>query len=256
MRPVRRRGAGQPSPRSSSSSGRSGTAVCAARRSIGRRAAARAAPTPVTMDVAPRSAACCCSRPLRHDRQLPAQFADLCLHLAQTGLRAARAGNQDQIPARSPRQTPCRLPQQPLGSVALHRTPDPPRRHDGHPGRPLITSRTHMHRRQPTAASHTAERRDDVVAVAKTLRCGHDAQADSFARPRRRRSLMTRRPPRVRIRARKPCFFERRRWLGWKVRFTACSLGRGFVRDHPQPGTRTQKKTSAGAHGDRRENTE
>lgn len=43
-------------------------------------------------------------------------------------------------------------------------------------------------------------------------------QAESFARPRRRRDARIERPARVRIRRRKPCFFERRRVFGWKVR--------------------------------------
>ena len=41
-------------------------------------------------------------------------------------------------------------------------------------------------------------------------------------RPLRRRDFSTARPALVDIRARKPCFFARRRVLGWKVRFT-CS---------------------------------
>jgi hypothetical protein len=45
-------------------------------------------------------------------------------------------------------------------------------------------------------------------------------QADSRARPRRRRVLITARPARVRIRCRNPCFFFRFRLFGWKVRFT------------------------------------
>jgi len=49
-------------------------------------------------------------------------------------------------------------------------------------------------------------------------------QAESLARPRRRRPLITARPARVRIRRRKPCFFLRFRLLGWKVRFTQCLL--------------------------------
>jgi hypothetical protein len=45
-------------------------------------------------------------------------------------------------------------------------------------------------------------------------------QAESFARPRRRRVFRTLRPARVRIRRRNPCFLLRFRWFGWKVRFT------------------------------------
>ena len=45
-------------------------------------------------------------------------------------------------------------------------------------------------------------------------------QADSRLRPFRRRAFRTARPPRVAIRARKPCFIDRRFLLGWYVRFT------------------------------------
>lgn len=40
-------------------------------------------------------------------------------------------------------------------------------------------------------------------------------QADRRARPLSRRDFNTARPARVLMRARKPCFFERRRWFGW-----------------------------------------
>lgn len=43
-------------------------------------------------------------------------------------------------------------------------------------------------------------------------------QAESFARPFWRRAARIERPARVRIRRRKPCFLERRRVFGWKVR--------------------------------------
>ena len=45
-------------------------------------------------------------------------------------------------------------------------------------------------------------------------------QAESRARPRRRRVFTTLRPAWVRIRRRNPCFLLRFRWFGWKVRFT------------------------------------
>ena len=45
-------------------------------------------------------------------------------------------------------------------------------------------------------------------------------QADSRLRPFRRRAFNTARPARVDMRERKPCFFARRRLLGWNVRFT------------------------------------
>ena len=46
-------------------------------------------------------------------------------------------------------------------------------------------------------------------------------QAERRFRPRERRDCSTARPPRVRIRRRKPCVFFRLRLLGWNVRFTA-----------------------------------
>ena len=45
--------------------------------------------------------------------------------------------------------------------------------------------------------------------------------ADSRVRPLRRRVRMIARPPRVRIRARKPCRLARLRLFGWWVRFTS-----------------------------------
>ena len=45
-------------------------------------------------------------------------------------------------------------------------------------------------------------------------------QADRRRRPLSRRERRTLRPARVAMRERKPCFFARRRLLGWNVRFT------------------------------------
>ncbi len=54
----------------------------------------------------------------------------------------------------------------------------------------------------------------------RLLRRAASSQADSLERPLARRALRIARPPAVAIRARKPCFFERRRLFGWNVRFT------------------------------------
>ena len=51
------------------------------------------------------------------------------------------------------------------------------------------------------------------------------AQADSLARPRRRRAFTIACPARVRMRARNPCLRERRRLFGWNVRFTVRPSG-------------------------------
>ena len=53
---------------------------------------------------------------------------------------------------------------------------------------------------------------------------GADGQADSAARPLRRRAAMMARPARVRIRRRKPWVRLRRRLLGWKVRLLTGGL--------------------------------
>jgi hypothetical protein len=50
-------------------------------------------------------------------------------------------------------------------------------------------------------------------------------QAESLWRPLARRDFKMARPARVFIRWRKPCFLERRRLFGWKVRFTHASSG-------------------------------
>lgn len=53
----------------------------------------------------------------------------------------------------------------------------------------------------------------------------HDRQADRRSRPLLRREARMARPARVRIRARKPWVFARRRLLGWNVRFMAQTPG-------------------------------
>ena len=70
-----------------------------------------------------------------------------------------------------------------------------------------------------------------VKSAGSTMRCARGStgvsQADSLARPLRRRAARMARPARVDMRRRKPCVFERRRLLGWKVRLvvTAILLG-------------------------------
>lgn len=57
------------------------------------------------------------------------------------------------------------------------------------------------------------------------------AQAEMRSRPLARRAARIERPARVRIRARKPWFFARRRLLGWNVRF----MIRLLAREGPEP---------------------
>jgi hypothetical protein len=70
-------------------------------------------------------------------------------------------------------------------------------------------------------------RRDSPTALAQQFETrsipNSMDQADSRARPRSRRALRMARPARVLMRCRKPCFFARRRLLGWKVLFTRTS---------------------------------
>lgn len=77
-------------------------------------------------------------------------------------------------------------------------------------------------------------------------------QAVSFARPLLRRLLTIARPARVRIRRRNPCTRERRRLLGWNVRFplvTADSLFRGGLVSRARCRTRAGLLTAPDSTG-------
>ena len=56
-----------------------------------------------------------------------------------------------------------------------------------------------------------------------TSRASPGSQAESSARPLRRRAARMARPARVRMRSRKPCVLARRRLFGWKVRLLTCT---------------------------------
>ena len=58
------------------------------------------------------------------------------------------------------------------------------------------------------------------------------SQADSFARPLRRRDARMARPARVLMRRRKPCVLARRRLLGWKVRLVVTAVLLGGEHQH------------------------
>ena len=74
---------------------------------------------------------------------------------------------------------------------------------------------------RPPAATDAAGWPDPGVYAAITYTVADSlGQALRRLRPRCRRFFSTARPPRVRDRRRKPCFFLRLRLLGWKVRFT------------------------------------
>jgi hypothetical protein len=71
-------------------------------------------------------------------------------------------------------------------------------------------------------------------------------QADRRLRPLRRRRATTARPPRVRIRTRKPCVLLRLRLFGWNVLFTHRLLGR---RGRGGPGRRAHPGKEQGRDG-------
>lgn len=78
------------------------------------------------------------------------------------------------------------------------------------------------------APSRVARCRAQPPAAPAAARTGRRAdrlrrQAESFARPRRRRAFRTAWPARVDIRCRKPCFRARFRLFGWNVRFISFS---------------------------------
>ena len=77
-----------------------------------------------------------------------------------------------------------------------------------------------------SGASWTAHCRSELRGVTQSMPCRQHTmpQAESSARPLRRRPAMIARPARVLIRARKPCVLARRRVLGWKVRLLTVDL--------------------------------
>ena len=77
------------------------------------------------------------------------------------------------------------------------------------------------HEGVPSAARASAHRLLEVGSAAHPVRSGQHrrwCQAESSARPLRRRAARIARPARVRIRRRKPWVLARRRLFGWKVR--------------------------------------
>lgn len=80
----------------------------------------------------------------------------------------------------------------------------------------------------PCSATPT-DHQSEVLAVGQPVGRGqHGAaggQADSRARPLRRRAATIARPARVRIRSRNPWVLARRRLLGWKVRLPLLTVG-------------------------------
>lgn len=76
--------------------------------------------------------------------------------------------------------------------------------------------------REHHAPDHTATNTCSLLAQAPEVVTTVQSvdQADKRWRPLRRRAFSTARPARVDMRARKPCFIDRRFLFGWYVRFT------------------------------------
>ena len=117
--------------------------------------------------------------------------------------------------------------------VADHRVPDRLTHDEAHPGGRLTGPGGRRHLRRlgaqgmqdqpgPPSSTSPADHRPELPATGESGGRGeHGAalpQADSSARPLRRRADRMARPARVRIRSRNPWVLLRRRLLGWKVR--------------------------------------
>lgn len=88
-----------------------------------------------------------------------------------------------------------------------------------------------------------------LAARGLLARCGA-GQAESWARPLRRRLATIARPARVRMRSRKPCLRARRRLLGWKVRFTvhapnSTGVSQSWTDDRPARAHRSARRIGA-----------
>lgn len=134
-------------------------------------------------------------------------------------------------------------PETPPCSVARHRAPHGPPHRVRDPGRSGADSRDRPHRNRSASRRPGLSERLERPTVADSV-----SQAASRLRPRARRAFSTARPPRVCIRARKPCFFLRFRVLGWNVRFTHGLLER--TRDAgPPPRGRSATRTRRRGNG-------
>ncbi len=139
-----------------------------------------------------------------------------------------RCGPHDDIdPGPEPLQAcAAQLPQSPLDAIAHDRVADGRGYDETHSTRgvPAVgrTQGVHDEQARPvTAGAGAAHDRGELGWGPQPMGGRqHDRrrQADSSARPLRRRAAMIARPARVLIRWRKPCVLARRRLLGWKVR--------------------------------------
>ena len=123
------------------------------------------------------------------------------------------------------------LAKPPAQSIANHGVPDPTRNCERNRG-VWGLGRDSGHRERPAPPATTLrELHEGRMALDSSN------QAERRARPLRRRDFTTARPPRVRIRSRNPCFFDRLRLLGWNVRFNGASSSDACTRSDRSQGS-------------------
>lgn len=155
---------------------------------------------------------------------------EVTIDLLQPAAGATGPRDEDDVEPGRPRSLPGSLPKQAFRAVALYRPTNATRCDDRQPSRLVVCTLTHVHDQPLTGTlSPAPEDRTDGAPVTESISDGlcHDGQAESLSRPRRRRFLTMARPERVCIRERNPCLRERRRLLGWNVRFMK-QPSRGF----------------------------
>jgi hypothetical protein len=133
------------------------------------------------------------------------------------------------------------LPEQALGAVARHRTPEPSRR--GQAQAPVTVRVVGGHQREEGAVQPQSLPQDALElgsraqpfrrGKALSLLAGGGGYAPIRLRPFCRRRFSTRRPPLVRMRTRNPWVLFRLRLFGWNVRFM---LSPGRFGERPSAG--------------------
>ena len=125
-------------------------------------------------------------------------------------------------------------------AVARDRAADPTADGVGDPrGTALIEASARHGEDSPPAARTVGQ-----CTEGRTVSDGPD-QADRRSRPLDRRRVIAARPPRVRMRSRKPCFFFRFRLFGWNVLFTHGLLERPSRRKRALGAARHHNQTRA-----------
>ena len=157
---------------------------------------------------------------LRRDPKSPFEGSvQRCPQLSPVVVHRPDVGLQEIPPVRKSLGTrPHQFSQTAANTVAFHRRTDPFRgrkRHTNGPGG-RVSDQAQRQRRFANDAAGSKRGETDASWDAAD-------HADKRARPLSRRDFKTARPPLVFIRLRNPCFFARRRLLGWNVRFTPLS---------------------------------